>query len=196
MHKTCKDVWDILKEVKDQSLLWCDHEKHCLLGYILRLSVCLRLKTNLLGDMEGTRCLSCVLRGSQRSNSDIMCYEELAYIWWRQRRLEIFKAKTWEVGNLGGNHEMKSEESQEKWVSLRRKKEMRISLENAAIQYSFFSSYVWLASHARRLHRVIRECVCVFCVFVCIEWIWPTFEWACIINHSMLHLCQLSLISE
>lgn len=187
-------LW-VLKEVRTQSLLWCDCEKHCLLGCILRLSVHLCLKTNLLREMEGTRCLSCVLRGGQRSNPDIMDYEELAYIW-RQRELEIFKAKTWEVWYPGGNYEMKSEESQEKWVSLRRKKEMRIPWENEATQYSFLSSYVWLASRARRLRRVIRESVCVFCVFVCNEWVWPTFEWACIINHSMLHLCQLSSISE
>lgn len=65
-----------------------------------------------------------------------------------------------------GNHEIKSEGSQEKWVSLTRKKEMRIPWETKAAQCSFRSSCVWQASHAHRLHRVIWARMYVCFVFL------------------------------
>lgn len=169
MHKTHN--LQVLKYIReDQSLLWHNHEKHHLLGCVQRFSVHLRMKTNLLGAVEDTRCSSYILRVDQSSNSDIMDYEELACIWGRQRELGslgIFKATTWEVGEL----------VKQSWNEVRRKTgevnlpEKEEGNEDSMREWSclvFLSfSCMWLTSQAHRLHRVIWACMYV-CLCFCL----------------------------
>lgn len=157
------------------------------------------MKTKLLEGVGHTGCSSCVRRGGQSSNPDIMDYEELACIWWTP--------KGWVRWLLWGQDlgSWRSSEAIMKWnqkkpgeVSLPEKEEgnedsMRIKL--LSISFVLMHVAVFLCTQGSQVNLRIHQYVCMFCVFMCNEWVWPTFKWACIIKYSVLYLCQFTVFN-